>query len=85
MISNVNKASSSQTIGFRSEEKVLRDNCTLIGARVAQSLIDSGSGLRCSAYKNMLRQYITQYLEGVGTSTAEKLLIEYQRGDFNNI
>ena len=85
MISNVNQASSSQAIGFRSEEKVLRDNCALIRARVAQSFIGSGMGLRCSAYENMVRQYITQYLEGVGTSTAEKLLIEYQRGDFNNI
>ena len=82
MISNVNNTSSLQAIGFRSEEKVLRDNCALITARVAEVFAGQGE---CSAYKNMLRQYITQYLEGVGTPAAEKLLIEYQRGDFNNI
>lgn len=78
MIYNVNQAQ--PFTGFRSEEQILRNKCSMIRAQVVATYTE-----RSSAYKMMLKSSITAYLENVGTPIAEQILIEYQRCDFNNI
>ncbi len=78
MIYNVNQAQ--PYTGFRSEEQILRNKCSMIRAQVAETYTQ-----RSSAYKVMLKEYITTYLENIRTPIAEQILIEYQRCDFNNI
>lgn len=81
MISEINQIKThSNNYGFRSEEQRLRENCVKIRAHVAEKY-----GTNCSAYKLVLKQMITEYLERTGTPVAEKILIEYQSSNFNNI